>query len=220
MWLFGYNIAHAERYIINCSYADMDTIKTALDKCPFFRMCDQRDVANIRILRYPDGAWLPHNCPCNLMPDIKVYVEDFCLTVESTSTPQPNYPARSIKSRDELFTIEIDLLYGSPGVRVLNVRKTALTPRTLIVVVDPKMTIRESLKNDGRFSSEVLEGRYTHLGATAVMDRLQRPKLFPGDIPGKVLERNAEYAIYTKAPKGLRIGLRSSRRRKRTSPEM
>lgn len=217
--VFGYQIKHVERYIINCSYADMDTIKTALEKCSFFRMCDQRDVTNIRILRWPDGAWLPHNCPCNLMPDIKVY-DEFRLTVERTSTPQPNYPARSIKSRDELFTIEIDLVYGSPGVRVLNVRKTCLTPRTLIVVVDPKMTIRESLKDDGRFSSEVLEGRYTHLRCTSLMSRLYRPKLFPGDMPGKVLERNADYAIYTKAPKGLRIGLRSPRRRKRTSPEM
>ena len=80
------------------------------------------------------------------------------------------------------------------------------------LLVDPKKTIRECLKDDGRFSAKVLTGRYTHHECEFLV--------VPVDILGEVLKRNADYAIYTNAPKGLRIGLPSSRRRKRTSPEM
>jgi hypothetical protein len=110
-----------------------------------------------------------------------------------------------------MFTIRIDTRYCHAGFNVLNVRRTALTPGTLLLVVDPKKTIRESLKDDGRFRAEVLTGRYTHLKCKSLV--------VPVDIPGEVLECSAEYVMYIKVPKGVR-GLRSPRRRKRTSPEM
>lgn len=200
-----------DRYTIKCSYKDHDTIKKALDTCPFFGMLDKSDMGNIRILRSPDCLWLPHNFPCNIIPDIKVG-NDLNLIVERTSTPQAHYPERSVRPRNGLFTIKITVKDGSAGVRKLNVKRTALTPPVLLVVVDPKKTIRESLKDDGRFSTEVLEGIYTHLSSES--------GLYPADIPGEVLECNTWYDIYTKTPRALRLGPRRPRRRSRNSPEL
>jgi hypothetical protein len=119
-------------------------------------------VDNIWILMHPNRSGLPHNFPCNLLPDIKVG-DELRIIVEPTCTPQPNYPVRSITPRKDMFTIRIAIKHGRAGFDILNVRRTGLTPTRLLVVVDPKKTIRECLKDDGRFSAEVLTGRYTHL---------------------------------------------------------
>lgn len=190
---FRYEVQDVTPFIAQCRCKDLDTIKNALDNCPFFAMLDKRAVRNIQIWRHPDRTWLPLNFPCNLMPDIKV--DGFCLIVEPASTPQPKYPARCIKPCNEIFTIWICPSRGSAGVRELNVKRMSLTPAELLLVVDPMKTIRESLADDGRFSSEVLQVRYTHLKSGSTM--------IPADQFREVLECNGEYDIYTKAPKCL-----------------
>ena len=170
---FGYEVrGMTETYVVRCSYMDLDTIETALNKCPFFTTLYRRNVRAMLMWRHADRVWVPDNFPCNLMHDSDIII------LKRAATPQPEYPVRHIRAPNQVFVVQI--------------RLTCVTPGCLLVVMDPTKTIRESLKDDGRFSSQVLEGRSTLLrkGNT----------LIPVDQLGQALERDAKYAIRLKLP--------------------
>ena len=169
--------------VIGCNVKGLDTIKDALDNCPFFRMFGIVNGIVIRSSGCQD--WVPDNLPCNLM------CEANCLeiTVRPVSSPQPTYPPRLVKAPGESFIIRIATRRGSK--RILCLRRTGSTPDYMLVVVDPTKTIRESLRDDGRFNSNVLQSPYTHLKGDCVTH---------ADQLGSVLKRKDEYDLYTKAP--------------------
>ena len=190
---FGYEIPGVTTpYRVQCCCTDVDTIETALDKCPFYPTVYRGAVRNMLVLRDPDQVWVPGNFPCILMGD-----KD-SVFLKHTSTPQPKYPLRHIRAPNEVFSVRVCVGEGTEGVHILNVRRTDLIPTRLLVVVDPRKTIRESLKDDGRFSSQALEGRYTHLKST-------NPNTWiPVDQLGQPLRSYHKYDICIKLPKLLR----------------
>lgn len=190
---FTYNIQDVTTpYSVRCCYTDSDTIKTALDKCPFFSKVYGWSVCPMRITMGCNTEWLPDNFPCNLMCDAWGDITLVC-----TSTPQPEYPVRQVRAPNDVFIVKIYVGPGYKGRHLLNVKRTARTPGFLLLVVDPWKTIRESLKDDGRFSSQVLEGQYPHLKASYK----NNTTLIPVDQLGQALQRDALwYKIHIKPP--------------------
>lgn len=188
--IFYYQLRDMTTFV-TCICKEAGTVRDALAKCSFFGMSSMS--GKHTRLTVGKTLWLPDNFPCTLMHRLRKDWGEIYLSV----VPGPTliiYPTRPIPYDIDIFTVQI---YHASEHRILSVRPTNLTPRTLLVVVDPKKTIRESLKDDGRFSLEALEDCCTHLISSSTS------KVVPVDLSGEVLRCNGVYNIHRKAPRGL-----------------
>lgn len=164
------------------------SLMDVLSNCKFFKMLGKN--AGCMIITDETGKWLPSNYPSEL-----VTAEDINgvnITVFFSATPQPIYPPRP-QVGHEYQTVFVELDDPAASLRSRCPRHI----RKLVVLMRLNCPIRESLREDGRFSQAVLDGEWTHLKGTA-------GGIIPVDQPGKLLLPNKTYLVKTKEPFGFR----------------